>query len=64
VFRDAHKNCIRELIVVPDLCYLISCAFDGRIAVWDYTVYNEETEQPGKLVTDFRCVRCVSCTCP
>ncbi|KAF0699348.1 Aste57867_10064 [Aphanomyces stellatus] len=35
-FIQAHAMSVRDLIVLPPLGHLVSCAYDGKIRVWNY----------------------------
>ena len=36
VINHAHTESVRSILVIPDLGYIASCAFDGLIRIWDY----------------------------
>jgi WD40 repeat protein len=51
---QAHADPVRDMLIIADLGYLVSCAFDGRIKVWDYNAYDEATGETGKVVKEYR----------
>lgn len=50
----AHRGCVRAMLMLPDVSLLATAAFDGRIKLWDYHHYDEETGVMGRVVTEFR----------
>ena len=60
-FVNAHSSPIRDLKILDNLGYLVSCAFDGFLKVWNYE-YDAETGQTGKVIQrfehpdQFRCI--------
>ena len=51
-FDNAHSSPIRDLKILDNLGYLVSCAFDGYLKVWNYE-YDAETDQTGKVIQQF-----------
>lgn len=60
-FENAHSRPIRDLKILDNLGYLVSCAFDGLLKIWNYE-YDTETGEMGKVVQqfehpdEFRCI--------
>jgi WD40 repeat protein len=58
----AHTQPVRDVLVTPNSGLLVSCAYDGKIKVWDYNLVDEETGVIGKVVKqyehhdEFRCL--------
>ena len=40
-------------MIIPSTGWLVSCAFDGHLKVWDYS-YDAELDQTGRVVKDFQ----------
>ena len=58
----AHTSSVRSLCFVEAVCYLVSCASDGYIRVWNYNEEGTNSSHCGKLVEEthhpqeFRCI--------
>ena len=49
----AHTVSVRDVLIIPSTGWLVSCAFDGHLKVWDYS-YDAESDQTGRVVKDFQ----------
>ena len=36
IISNAHRSPIQDILILEDTGHLVSCAFDGKIRVWDW----------------------------
>ncbi|EQC29715.1 hypothetical protein SDRG_12487 [Saprolegnia diclina VS20] len=52
-YLHAHASPVRDLVVLPQTGYVVSCAHDGKVRVWNYQVCGPNGEY-ATLVHEFR----------
>ncbi|RHY07224.1 hypothetical protein DYB37_004960 [Aphanomyces astaci] len=55
-FIQAHALAVRDIVVLPSSGYIASCAYDGKIRVWNYQVCGSYG-QYAALVHEFKYVQ-------
>ena len=61
VINHAHTESVRSILVIPDLGYIASCAFDGLIRIWDYNHDDDDDDDDDDGDGWTRCARVSKC---
>ncbi len=60
----AHTESVRDILILPDLGHLVSCAGDGLIRVWDYSATSDtDPDQSGRILKEYKHNGVCVCVC-
>ncbi|KAH9189549.1 hypothetical protein AeNC1_008471 [Aphanomyces euteiches] len=51
---QAHDVAVRDLLILPSTGFVVSCAYDGKIRVWNYQVCGSSYGQYAAMVHEFK----------